>query len=125
MWKSMHDSESNSTVTIVNNPLELIMAVNQSDPYIEVREHINLTGFYLPEGNSHVLGGVPAGVLGIRVLQILGSATEMTVPKSVAMCAGWSHCLFLYNNELRNLEICDRSFIRSFGFFFSRSILNF
>jgi hypothetical protein len=77
MWKSMHDSESNSTVTIVNNPLELIMAVNQSDPYIEVREHINLTGFYLPEGNSHVLGGVPAGVLGIRVLQILGSATEI------------------------------------------------
>jgi hypothetical protein len=78
LWTAETDSESNSTVTIVNTPLELIMAVNQSDPYIEVREHINLTGFNLPEGNSHVLGGVPAGVLSIRVIDFFESLTDVS-----------------------------------------------
>ena len=56
------------TVTIVTTPLELIMAVNQSDPYIEIRAHLDFTGFQLPAGNTHVLGDVPTGVLSIQVL---------------------------------------------------------
>ena len=60
----------NETVTIVTTPLELIMAVNQSDPHIEIRQHMNLTGFHLPEGYTHILGEVPAGVLSIQVLHV-------------------------------------------------------
>lgn len=63
--KTGNDAE---TVTIVTTPLELIMAVSQSDPHIEIRAHLNLTGVQLPAGSTHVLGDVPAGVLSIQVL---------------------------------------------------------
>jgi hypothetical protein len=61
------NDDASETVTIVTTPLELVIAISRSHPHIELREHINFVGFHLLEGQTHVLGDIPTGVLSIQV----------------------------------------------------------
>lgn len=58
------------------------MAINQSDPYIEVRSHMNLTGLQAPEGETHVLGIIPEGVVSIQVVPHLHPFFCLDVPSA-------------------------------------------
>lgn len=104
MWLAQEESlgtsgqkdvmHTNETVTIVTSAVELIMAVNQSDPYIEIREHLNLTGFYLPDGNAHVLGDIPGAVLSIQVL-LSDSSSRLTHTNNTNSLEDTGSCLFV------------------------------
>jgi hypothetical protein len=74
-----------TTVAVVTTALELVRAVHNRSPYIEIREHINLAGLDLSGAHTHVLEDVPFGVLSIQVSTALSG---MTVWKRVMATTG-------------------------------------